>query len=192
MRFVLIALASAVAMGVTSARADIDGDRYSSKRWGVTMRAPSNWTLNERTSYPNILLWMSPRDSGVRLLLSAEIWTTRRDSQTYALETTKMLETLGFTVNAPLRHLSGAYYIDFDNCGEETDCTGKVFLRQAFLVVGNVGYALTLAAPTSRTRGFYLRAWDAALRTMRVSRARPAAEAENPTPASPAPTPSPR
>jgi hypothetical protein len=98
-----------------------------------------------------------------------------------------MLETLGFTVDPPLRHLTGAYYIDFDNCGEETDCTGKVFLRQAFLVVGNIGYALTLAAPTSRSRGSYLRAWDAALRSMRVSRARPAAAPENPNPEPPTP-----
>lgn len=180
MRFVLIALVGAVATGLPEARADIDGDRYTSKRWSVSMRAPSNWTLNEQTSYPNILLWMTPREVGVRMLLSAEVQTTRRDAQTYALETSKVLETLGFTVRSPQRHITGAYYVDFDNCGEETDCKGKVFLRQAFLVVGNVGYALTLSAPTSRSRGFYLRAWDAALRTMRVtaSRAAPATPAE--------------
>jgi hypothetical protein len=172
MRSVLVALVMLVAGVLVSAdraHADIAGDRYTSKRWRVSMRAPATWSLNESTSYPNILLWMTPRDANVRMLLSAEVHTERRDSNTYAVETSTLLETLGFTVSKPQRHATGAYYVDFDNCGEETDCTGKVFLRQGFVVVGDIGYALTLAAPTARTRGFHLRAWDAAMRSLRLT-----------------------
>ena len=171
------ALFALIAVGAT-ARADLDGDLFTRELFGyqVSLVTPKNWNPTEERSYPSVLLWMSRRDPPGRMLLSAERLDGSLDAFGYAKRSTALLETLGFTVRPPQLHSStGAYWIDFDN--------GAVYLRQAFLVVGPVGYALTLSAPDSRTRGQHLRAFDYALRHIaihRADRSQPAPEAAPP------------
>jgi hypothetical protein len=146
-----------------SARADIDGDRFESETWRVSMKAPKNWQLTETTSYPSILLWMVRRTPDGKMLLSAEKLDASMDALAYAKATSTLLEKRGFRVRAPQLHAStGAYLIDFDN--------EKTFLRQALLVTNGVGYALTLSAKDTRTRSQHLRAFDYALRKIRPMR----------------------
>jgi hypothetical protein len=159
---------AAIAAIAASSRANIDGDSFQRELWGwtVSMRAPKNWSPSEERSYPSILLWLVRRDPPGKMLLSAEQLEDTNSASDYAEHTTKLLEALGFTVRKPQLHAqTGAYWIDFDN--------GEVYLRQAFLVIGDVGYALTLSARNSRTRGQHLRAFDFALRSIKIKRGKP-------------------
>jgi len=154
----LLALCAALAR---PAVADIEDSHFTSKRWGVAIDAPRNWTLSERTSYPNILLWMARQSppEGKMLLTAEKLPRRTSDSLTYARQTRIVLRQMGFTVRAPQLHsVTGAYWVDFDD--------GSSFLRQAYLTKGGVGFTLTLAAPTSRIRNQHLRAFDASLRSL--------------------------
>ena len=151
------------------AHADVDGNRFESSDWGVKLTAPSNWYLSQQTSYPNILLWMYRHKPAGKMLLSAEELDGGLSSRDYADRTAKTLEKLGrkpgFKVGRPQLHAAtGAYWIDFDN--------GNVFLRQALLVSGNIGYSLTLSAKGQRIRQQHIRAFDYALRSIRIDRKR--------------------
>jgi hypothetical protein len=142
-------------------RAEITGDVFTSSTWRATITAPKNWQLSERSSYPNILVWMVRRNPDGRMLLSAEELMPGEDALSYASRTAKLLQTMRFQTRAPQLHAaSGAYWIDLDN--------GQRYLRQAFLVIGGTGYSLTLSASDPRTRGQHLRAFDFALRSLRA------------------------
>jgi hypothetical protein len=173
------ALIAASVSLVPAARAEVDGDAFALELWGwtVELTSPRNWIPSEERSYPSILLWMVRRDPPGKMLLSAEKLDGVKGAFDYATRTTQLLEALGFAVRDPQLHgPTGAYWIDFDN--------GRVYLRQAFLVVGGVGYALTLSARDSRTRGSHLRAFDAALRSIHIRRVKPVESVE---PAAPQP-----
>lgn len=184
----LIAASLVLALGVVlgSARpaaAEVVDDEYSSQDWGVSITAPKNWQLAEQTSYPNILLWAVRTNPRGRMLLSAERVEAKVDAIAYATQTSKALETLGFSVRPPQLHApTGAYWVDFDN--------GVTFLRQAFVVANGIGYAITLSADDARTRNQHLRAFDYFLRRLSPKRARPSeppATAPNASQGSPAP-----
>ena len=152
------------------ARADIEGEVFRSAEWGIQMRAPSNWQMTEQTSYPNIILHLLRPVPAGRILLSAERITAPLTSREYAGRTIEVLRKLGFRVRTPQQHKkTGAYWIDFDN--------GKAYLRQALLVSDRVAYALTLSAADGRGRSQHLRAFDYALRSIRIDRANPSREA---------------
>lgn len=186
--FAAAAFALIASLVSDGARAEIEGDRFTSDDWHVTLRAPSHWQISERTSYPNVLLWMTHAEPEGRMLLSAEVRGDDGDAEAYAKATSAVLVQLGFTVRAPQRHAAtGAYYFDFDNCGDSTDCTGKVFMRQAFLVSGKIGYALTLATPDVHSRGRLLRAFDFALTHIQIDRTGAAAPQPTPPPTPPEP-----
>jgi hypothetical protein len=147
----------------TGAAADLDGSTYESATWQVRLTAPRNWQLSERTSYPNVLLWMSRRSPRGRMLFSAERLPAGEGALEYARRSAEKLATLGFRVRAPQLHsATGAYWIELEN--------RTAFLRQAFLVSGQTGYTLTLAADSARDRSQHLRAFDATLRSIRAVR----------------------
>jgi hypothetical protein len=162
----LLALAlGAIAVASDRARADVDGDRFSRSLgdWLVQLTMPKNWRPSEERTYPSILLSLSRREPPGAMLLTGERLTESLDARAYAERAAASLSALRFAVKpVQLHSQTGAYWFDFDN--------GTAFLRQALLVVGNVGYALTLAAPDSRTRGQHLRAFDYTLRTITIQR----------------------
>ena len=154
-----------IATSVSSA--EIEGEEFISEAWRIQLTAPKNWQLTEQTAYPNILLRIERRDPKGVILLAAERVTGIK-TQEYAIEVVKRLEGLGFKTRAPSLHATtGAFVIDFDN--------GKAFLRQALLVVDDIGYSLTLSAPDARIRGQHLRAFEAVLRGLRPLRRSPPA-----------------
>lgn len=163
-RSLVAALAAALAFSsVSTALADIEGDRFESSAWRVRMTAPKNWQLTEKTAYPNILLRMSRRAPDGKMLLSAERLAPGATALVYAQRTGDLLRQMGFQVRSPQLHSStGAYFVDCESRG--------AFLRQAFLVTGGVGYSLTLSAPDYRTRSQHLRAFDYALRSLQILR----------------------
>jgi len=161
-RLLVVALAAALlAASATRARADIEGDAFESVSWRVRMSAPKNWQLTEKTAYPNILLRMVRRAPDGKMMLTAERLSPGVDALGYADRTAALLRQMGFQVRSPQLHSStGAYFIDSQS--------RTAYLRQAFLVSGGIGYALTLSAPDNRTRGQQLRAFDFALRSIQI------------------------
>ena len=181
-------------VGATPSWADIDNDRYESdKPWYVGISGPANWRMNEQASYAStcikttsssasdenrsqecqrsdlryqyssILLWMHRRSPGGKMLLAAEKLEQPMNSLEYANKTRELLGKLGFEARTPQLHAAtGAYWLEFNN--------DKRFLRQAVLVSGQIGYSLTLSATTSRDRSSHLRAFDFALRSIRIDR----------------------
>ncbi|MBT8495762.1 MAG: hypothetical protein KJO07_22135 [Deltaproteobacteria bacterium] len=148
--------------GLSGARADVNNGRFSSKVWGVELVAPRYWQLSERTSYPNILLWMSRRAPDGKLLLTAERLSKPTNAIGYARATRTVLRSMGFKVRAPQFHAAtGAYWADFDD--------GSSYLRQAYLIRGELGLTLTLSAPSQRLRNQHLRVFDATLRSIRFT-----------------------
>lgn len=148
--------------------AQVVGNRYQSKQWGLRITAPANWYLSQQTSYPDILLWMYRPNPPGKMLLSAEELDDRLTSLQYAERTASTLAKLKrpkFKVGSPQLHAAtGAYWIDFDD--------GETYLRQALLVSGNVGYSLTLSAAGEKLRQQHVRAFDYALRRIRLDRKR--------------------
>jgi hypothetical protein len=157
------------------ALAEIEGDRFESSVWRVRMTAPANWQLTEQTAYPSLLLRLERRDPRGLMLLGAEKVAEGTSTRDYAKQVSEKLEALRFEVRAPQLHTTtGAAILDFQN--------GSAFLRQALLVKGTIAYSLTLSAADARTRGSHLRAFDAALRSIRPLRgaAPPPPEAKEP------------
>ncbi len=148
-----------VLLSTAPASAELDDGDFVSETWRVKMSVPSNWQATEQTAYPNVLLWMERREPQGVMLLSAEPVPDNLSPLDYAKKTLVLLKKMGFVTRPPQLHSStGATLIDFQS--ENT------FLRQAFLVVGGFGYTLTLSANNSRIRGFHLRAFDDALRSI--------------------------
>jgi hypothetical protein len=147
---------------VAPAIAELDGDRFRSDTWRVSLTTPRNWQASEQSSYPNILVLMVASNPRGKMLLSAERLEGVRDADTYARNTAAILAKLGFQVGAPRAHPTGAFWLEYDN--------GKAFLRQAFVVADGYGYALTLSADSVHGRTQHLRAFDATLRSLRPDR----------------------
>ena len=170
-----LALGCLVRSGI--AHDDLDGATFRSDDWKVSIEAPKGWKVSLDASYPSILLWMVHRSPDARMLFSAEPLPTIKDSQSYAVESAKKLEALGYRVRTPQLHsATGAYWVDFDD--------GEHFLRQAVLVIEEtrLGYALTLSAPDLRTRGQFLRAFDFSLRHIVPKRSKSKAAGQPTTP----------
>ncbi|MEM9490615.1 MAG: hypothetical protein AAGC55_15825 [Myxococcota bacterium] len=172
-----------------SAHAELEGDRFiADKPWRIRISAPANWRPSEQRSYASvclratataqttectrsarnrsqssILLWMHRLAPAGEMLLAAERLQSVLTSRQYAEQIGAALAELGFTVQTPQLHAAtGAYWIDFDN--------GTMFLRQAVLVAAGHGYSLTLSAGDQRTLAKHLRAFDYALRSIRITR----------------------
>src|SRR5262245_21031437 len=85
----------------TRARADIEGDTFLSKEWGITVRSPGNWQMTEQTSYPNIILHLLRPYPAGRMLLSAECVAPGLKPLDYAEQTSRILAKVGFRVRPP-------------------------------------------------------------------------------------------
>lgn len=159
----LAAAVAVIAATATAGLAEIQGDQFESSKWRVAMTAPVNWQLTEQTAYPSLLLRLERRDPRGLMLLGAEKVAAGTSTKDYVEGVRERLGELRFEVRAAQLHTTtGAAIIDFDN--------GTAFLRQALLVKGTIAYSLTLSAADARTRGSHLRAFDAALRSIRPLR----------------------
>ncbi len=158
-----------VALWSRLGHADLNGAEFKSDEWKVKLSTPRGWQVNDHSTYPGILLWMLRHDPNARMLFSAEVITAKmkhgKNTQTYAIETAKRLESLGFSVRAPQLHsATGAFWMDFDD--------GKRFLRQAVLLPSGHGFAYTLTLSTNglRLRSQLLRVFDYALRSIKPTK----------------------
>ena len=158
-----LAAALVFILSVGSLHADIKGNTFESDQWKVSLELPRNWQATEKTSYPNILLWLVYPNPRARMLLAAEDVLKAMDSQRYAAKTMERLNAMGFKTRTPQLHpATGAYWLDYHN--------DKRFLRSALLVYQGRGYSLTLAADDPSGRSTLLRAFDSTLRSIRPKR----------------------
>lgn len=174
LRKTLSLCAAVVTVLAMPAYAEIDGNSFHSSAWRIHISAPAGWSLSDQSSYPSILLWMYRRDLPGKMLLSVERLRQKQTSLQYAQETSNALKVLGFRVGTPQLHAAtGSYWIDADKA--------SVYLRQALLVSGSVGYSLTLSAENPSIRKQHVRAFDSALRSIRIDRELPATPTSTPT-----------
>src|SRR5687767_11852553 len=69
------AVAAAVSLlvaGPLQVAAELEGDRFRSDVWRVSLTTPRNWQSSEQSSYPNLLLRMIRSSPRGQMLLSAE------------------------------------------------------------------------------------------------------------------------
>src|SRR5690606_13601795 len=104
LRIALFGLAVASIALTGDARARLDGTSFVSEAWRIEMTAPRGWQVSERSSYPNVLLWMARRNPHGRMLLTAERLRRSEDVLSYARRTAATLATMGFRVRAPQLH----------------------------------------------------------------------------------------
>ena len=149
----------------TGAHADIEGDQFSSQDWRIEMSIPNGWTVTEKTSYPNVLLWMVHHNPRGKMLLTAELLNENITAEQYAERTSKLLTALGFNVGALQVHASTqTMIINIDTKG--------MFLKQAFLTDAGIGYSLTMSASSDRELKQFARAFDFALRSVAIDRSK--------------------
>ena len=96
--FLALFLCCALNVKSKKAHAELSGDTYSSKEWRVTTKAPRSWQKTERTSYPNVLLWMARQNPPGKMLLSAQGVSEGFHSADYRKKTERLLKTMGFTI----------------------------------------------------------------------------------------------
>lgn len=178
------AVAATVAWPRGEASAQLGGERFKSTEWRVRLVAPRKWKVSQQISYPNVLLWMTRQKPDGKMLFAAEKIQVGTSARQYAKKTEQLLGKLGFRVRPAQEHPSGAFWIEFNN--------GKVFLQQAFLVNGDIGYTLTLAADNERQLRLHGRAYDATLRSIARTRAATAPRRANSAPTRGKPAPAPR
>ena len=155
----LLAVATMLSTSVKPAEAQFAGERFSSSKWRVKLVAPRRWKVSQQVSYPNILVWMTRQKAPYgKMLFAAEKIKWGTTALQYAKATEKLLARLNFQVRPAQEHSSGAFWIEFNN--------GRVYLQQAFLVNGNIGYTLTLATKSERQLRQPGRAYDATLRSI--------------------------
>jgi hypothetical protein len=142
------------------ALAQVETGRAESKHWRIRISAPEDWRISAQGSYPRVVVWMYRSNPAGTMLLTAERARANQSSVQYAQATVEQLQALRYTIETtPQMHAATqASWIEFDD--------GKTFFRQAFLVLGDTAYALTLSAPDRRARAQHLRAFDSALRSM--------------------------
>ncbi len=142
------------------AQAQVETGRAESRDWRIRISAPEDWRISAQGSYPRVVVWMYRSNPAGTMLLTAERTRASQSSVQYAQDTVTQLQALRYAIETtPQVHAATqASWIEFDD--------GRMFFRQAFLVMGDTAYALTLSAPDRRARAQHLRAFDSALRSM--------------------------
>ncbi len=144
--------------------AEIVGDQFESAKWRIQITAPKNWRLTKRSAYENVLAWMVRRraPSG-SMVLTAEAISDQLSTEAYAKQSIAALGKMGFKVRPLLVHpATGANWVDLNN--------RRTYLRQAYLVANGIAYSLTLSSGGRKARSENLRAFDFALRSIRIDR----------------------
>lgn len=159
-RVIGCAAALVVLAWASAALAQVETGRVESKTWRIRVSAPEDWRVSAQGSYPRVVVWMYRSNPAGKMLLTAERVRAGTSSVQYAQATVEQLERLRYAIEAaPQVHAATqASWIEFDD--------SKTFFRQAFLVLGDTAYTLTLSAPDRRARAQHLRAFDSALRSL--------------------------
>lgn len=173
----------AVVLGVVArdSQADLDNFLFTSRADRLRLVVPRGWRASDQPSYPGLLLWMAHASPVASIQLTAETFTrdlyctwpvacqTSHDSlpAKYACALRKKLEAQRMRVGpvqAGPRENEDAglpsVWFEYDD--------GKHFLRHAIAFSSERAVSLVLSAPNPEARATHSRAFEQALRTMRL------------------------
>ena len=164
-----------------SSRAELDNSVFTSIPDRVRVVVPRGWSVTDQPSYPGLLLWMLRTDPPGQIVVTSETLThdlycswspacrTGSASLTdqYACAIREQLATKRLKVGpmqpGPKENtVAGvpSVWFEYDD--------GRRFLRQALALSSDRAYSLVLASPTAAARSADVRAFDQALRSLRV------------------------
>src|SRR6185295_17196182 len=149
-------------ISLAAAQAFAESDReYRSEEWQVAVDFPAGWSASAEPAYPGIVVRAVPTGgSRVQMTLAVqrvpEATTTTRS---YIDQNRTTLQKIGFQGGRVSAHPSGALILDATAPDRTTS------IRQAYFVLGDTAYVLTLAAPLTTVRS-YGRAFDDTMRRM--------------------------
>ncbi len=172
---------SALLVHERSSRAELENSVFTSIPDRVRVVVPRGWSATDQPSYPGLLLWMLRTDPPGQIVVTSETLThdlycswspacrTGSASLTdqYACAIREQLATKRLKVGpmqpGPKENtVAGvpSVWFEYDD--------GRRFLRQALALSSDRAYSLVLASPTAAARSADVRAFDQALRSLRV------------------------
>lgn len=158
---------SALFLAAPNARADIDGDIYTSANHRVRAEIPRGWRVSEASGYPNVLLWMSRSKPRVKILVvfdpvdprcraTGSTFCSADPSQALAaLE--PQLVSAGFALTA--KKESRTPELEYE--------AGRRYVRHALVVVGDIVISVVLTADSSADRANQSRAFERLTQSIR-------------------------
>jgi hypothetical protein len=190
----VILAAAIVVVGVVvvgNSAADLDNLVFTSRSAHLRLVVPRGWRASDLPTYPGLLLWMARSDPQGQMELTGESFThdlyctwpvacrTGHDTlpAKYACAMRGKLEgqhlKVGPVQPGPRDNEEAglpSVWFEYDD--------GKHFLRQAIAFATDRAFSLVLVAPTSEARATHTRAFEQALRTLRLISAEEAARVE--------------
>jgi hypothetical protein len=155
--FLVLALVAHAAPAFADCSAD--RDRLACPEQGLELVVPPDWELTTQTAYPGIVASAVHKAGTGQLTVAAQQVAPDMTAKAFAEKNRATLRKVDFFVGEITAHASGAWLLD----SETRDRKRRV--RQAYLVNGEVGIVVTLAAPVRAWRT-YLRAFDDTLRSV--------------------------
>jgi hypothetical protein len=136
MRRIAIASVALLALGAGGARV------YHNDAMKIRGFAPpAGWELAPQSSYPRLLAYYSHAE-GARLTLSAQKIAPGTTAAQLVEQSRAALERQGFA------HLRATAEGERERLDGDLD-GGRRFLKQLYVVAGNIGYVITLISPTA-------------------------------------------
>lgn len=184
----LIALAALATFLVEDSRAELENQVFTSRADRLRLIVPRGWRATDHPTYPGLLLWMMRTQPPGQIVLTSEAFTrelycswpvtcraaTDTPTQKYACALRAKLQLqrirVGPTQAGPKENEAAgipSVWFEYDD--------GKRFLRQAIAVTNDRAISLVLSAPSLEARSTHVRAFDQALRTLRLLSAAEAA-----------------
>ncbi|HVK71943.1 MAG TPA: hypothetical protein VM734_01430 [Kofleriaceae bacterium] len=162
---VALALASIAA---PTARADVDGDVFTSETHGVRAEVPRGWRVSEPNGYPNVLLWLSRSRPHVKIVVAydrivpdcraaLDVAFCNRDVAQVAAALRTQIAAAGFTITAQEQSRTP---------GLEYQANGR-YLRHALVVVGDLVVSVILVADSAADRAAQSRLFERLTQSVR-------------------------
>ena len=177
----LVALVAIAVVSVESSRAELENQVFTSRADRLRLIVPRGWRATDHPTYPGLLLWMMRTQPPGQIVLTSETFTrdlycswpvvcrasTETPTAKYACAVRAKLQAQRLVVGpvqaGPKENVAAglpSVYFEYDD--------GKRYLRQAIAVTEDRAISLVLSAPSLEARSSHVRAFDQALRTLRL------------------------
>ena len=177
----LVALVAIAVISVDDSRAELENQVFTSRADRLRLVVPRGWRATDHPTYPGLLLWMMRSQPPGQIVLTSETFTrelycswpsvcratTDTPTTKYACAIRAKLQAQRIVVGpvqaGPKENVAAglpSVYFEYDD--------GKRYLRQAIAVTADRAISLVLSAPSLEARSSHVRAFDQALRTLRL------------------------
>lgn len=167
-RSIAVVLASLALAASVPARADLEGETYTSDEHGVRAEVPRGWRVTQTSGYPRVLLVMSRSTPPARLLVTIDPIVPGCRSDLDAVfcsadpgaavaQLRDRLDAAGLTITAQTQSRTPEL---------EYEANGR-YVRQALIVVGDQVVSVILATQSSGARSSLRRVFDRLTQSVR-------------------------